>query len=64
MIRIYCDNRIIIITSACPRDLADLVIRCLDRRGPRHVKAEYSDEFGYSIPRFSKFIGQMGRMRP
>ena len=64
MLTITWDNMTIIITNRCPRDLADLVVRCLDHRGPKHVKVEYSDNFGYSIPRFSKFIGQMGRMRP
>ena len=64
MIKIIWDNRIYIITPTCPRDRSELAIRCLDCRGPKHVKVEYSDDFGYSIPRFSPFIGQLGRMRP
>ena len=64
MIRIYIDNRCIVITSQCPRELAALVISCLDRRGPRYVKTEYSDDFGYQIPKFSPFVGQLGRLRP
>lgn len=64
MIKIIWDNRTFIITPTCPPDRAALAVRCLDCRGPKHVKVEYDDGFGYSIPRFSKFVGQMGRLRP
>ena len=64
MIRIFIDNLVLILTPTCPRDLSDTAIRCLDRRDPERVKVEYDDEFKMPIPRFSPFVGQLGRLRP
>lgn len=64
MIRIFIDNLTLIITPLCPRDLSDCAIRCLDRRNPERVKVDYSDDFKMPVPRFSKFVGQLGRLRP
>ena len=64
MITIHIDNLTLILTPTCPRDLSDTAIRCLDRRDPERVKVEYDDEFKMPIPRFSPFVGQLGRLRP
>jgi hypothetical protein len=55
-------NMIIIITPDCPRELADCAIRCLDRRGPVYVAqdSDYSGIYPSKIPRFSRFVGQLG----
>ena len=60
MIRIRLDNLTVIITPTCPPALAEAVIRALDQRGPRYVAQDIEIEARPYIPRFSKFIGQLG----
>ena len=61
MIRIYLSNVTLIITEACPVDLAQCAIKALCNRGiPDQVECEYDDEIKPYIPRYSKFIGQLG----
>ena len=63
--KITLDNLILIINNDCPRDYADCAIRCLDRRGPVWVESiDYSECYPAKIPRYSAFIGQLGRIRP
>ena len=64
MIIIYCGNLTLIITDACPADLYECAIRCLDHRGPTFGPQQYDDDHKTFVPRFSKFVGQMGRLRP
>lgn len=60
MIRIHYYNMVIIITPTCPPALAEAVIRGLDQRPPRYVEQDIEIEARPYIPRFSKFIGQLG----
>lgn len=64
MIIIYCGNLSLIITDECPVDYAQCAIRCLDHRGPAFRPQQYDDDRKTFVPRFSKFVGQMGRLRP
>ena len=63
MIKIYCHNQTLIITDTCPREFAECAIRCLDTRKPKRQEQVYDDEHNMYIPRYSKFIGQLGRVR-
>ena len=60
MIRIHYYNMTIVITPTCPPALAEAVIRALDQRGPRYVAQDYEIEARPYIPRYSRFIGQLG----
>lgn len=62
MIRIHYYNMVIIITPTCPPALAEAVIRGLDQRPPRYVEQTgIPDNYRLKIPKFSAFIGQLGR---
>lgn len=60
MIRIHYYNMVIVITPTCPPALAEAVIHALDQRGPRYVKQDAEHDIKPYIPRYSKFIGQLG----
>jgi hypothetical protein len=61
MIRIFLSNITLIITDDCPDDMAACAIKTLCNRGiPDQVECEYDDEIKSYIPRYSKFIGQLG----
>ena len=60
MIRIHYYNMVIVITPTCPPALAEAVIRALDQRPPRYVEQDAEYDIKPYIPRFSKFIGQLG----
>jgi hypothetical protein len=60
MIRIHYYNMTIVITPTCPPALAEAVIRSLDTRPPRYVEQDTEYEIRPYIPRYSKFIGQLG----
>ena len=59
MIKIEIDNLILIITDACPTEWSECAIRCLNKQRPKAM-AWYEDEPKPYIPRYSKFIGQLG----
>ena len=64
MVRLYVDNLILILTETAPPDLTDAAIGALDHRKHVQVRYEPSDfEPRAYVPMYSKFIGQMGRMR-
>lgn len=60
MIRIRIFNLTLIITDTCPVELAECAIRCLDKRVIQPTYEWIDDEPRMYIPRFSKFIGQLG----
>ena len=67
MIKIEIDNLVLIITDTCPTEFSECAIRCLNKQRPKAM-AEWVDEWvddepKMHIPRFSKFIGQLGRIR-
>ena len=63
MIKIEIDNLILIITDTCPTEFSECAIRCLNKQRPKAMAEWVDDEPKMHIPRSSKFIGQLGRIR-
>lgn len=61
---IYWGNKVLMITSACPDDWARCAINCLNEKPAKQHTYEHVDETRAYIPRYSKFVNQMGRLRP